>query len=806
MIKRLLPLLGLALFLPQLAGAAGLYERVTEIVRTEQASEREIEDSVARYVAAAFREDSFDLKAEEVTAIVRGQGHSVCQTREGPTFAKCMGVIERVTQLANDENRIRLIGRMLQASATAYELPISDLPGRTLQLSNDLRGILNIWSAGTGNIVSTMRDAQIRTIEADESVLEPLLLAAGMELASLPPEEKIAAVWRYQYGVRLVRGSRAPTFPVPVIPSTSGPGTESQFLTHRWNDLEMALMKIWDEIEDDTFDPPLSAGETVYISFSTELLGRTVSDNIIVWARVDGDPVHPFGDVGLQWETPLEPVLPSLLTATGGVIPGGNYPPEPVSTANNVTTLRDGQGLCTSAIAQRGYLCRPFVLTAANERCPFEPQGAPDAIKLGHCERIGDQRFTAAGADVCREIAWKDKEQFNPNTQCKVALRCSQNCTPGVQASAKVDLKDANGVISVCVNEQTEFANTYLLYHELIHVYQNCSLPVGFDPVAGKTQEERNAICCRREGEGYRAQCDMMERDGVFDSLPSVDGIPLNAETCAESWTDFACGEQQGFNGCYTSYSYTPTFRQAMAEASGKNPKNVPASCSAAINLTTMDPRVKALKESIERRDDVCTPANRTTYKNRIGNNLCYIGQCAEQSVELHTIAGGRTPAGVGDEEAPWTSPLTGTPLGNILMNPPLSQAQLPSYRPALLVREAEIALCQAQGLPPYTPPILCMVGADRQLGIARSTVTDVAGGLMQQRTEQEQLLADLLEVTPALGTRVGTDLYSRYLREANRSFAGILAMAVQLFHEIQTVEFPTEMCPIGSGLPTTSN
>ena len=58
---------------------------------------------------------------------------------------------------------------------------------------------------------------------------------------------------------------------------------------------------------------------------------------------------------------------------------------------------------------------------------------------------------------------------------------------------------------------------------------------------------------------------------------------------------------------------------------------------------------------------------------------------------------------------------------------------------------------------------------------------------------------ATIANVTPALGTRVGTDLYSRYLREANRSFAGILAMAVQLFKEIQTIDFPTEMCPVGS-------
>lgn len=447
-----------------------------------------------------------------------------------------------------------------------------------------------------------------------------------------------------------------------------------------------------------------------------------------------------------------------------------------------------------------------------NSATCVEQGGSPSETEQG-CKANGcnlpapkQQRFTLSGPDVCREIKWKESTPFDPNTQCKVAMRCGTNCVPGVNASAVTEAKNAQGVIPICMST-TETSPTYLLVHELIHAYQKCDRPVGFNPYTGMTQVQRGAACCMVEGEAYQAQCAMMERDGVFldangDRKNSSSGVPFNAETCMEAFTHFACGEQQGYKGCFMSRTYDGNFFTELQTAITNNPLGVPSSCVDAIDTGKMDARVKQFIETIESRDDVCRPGEVNVYKNRIGNNACYIGQCVEQSIELHRIAAGQTPGSVGDQMAPWDAPETGTPLGNVLMNPPLSQGRLPAYRPELLMREMEAALCQLQGLPPRTPPILCAVDAMRQLELTQQIGADTAMGLANQQQEQKASLQDLLDLSQGVGARAGTNMYGQYLRESNRSFAGILSMANELLEELDKIDFPTEMCPAGKDLP----
>lgn len=919
--KKFLTIIGTCatLMLSQTASAESLYERIKDDIAHEIAAE-EIDAELADYIAAIHKE-KWDLEAEDIHTILRGNGSVVCGDKAidepGKTLMECQIMVGDVTRLAGYEKNVRSLGRSLQSIATGYELPISDLPGRSMKLSTDLRGVVNMWSAGTGSIKSTITGALIRNVAVDPETFEPLIQTVAEELDSLSPEERTAAVWRYQYGARLVRGTRNPRFPPQPDDGQSNPGTERQYMFKQWDDLEETLRGIWDEISDDTFDPPLSKNETVYYVFPQDMLKGNLPDNIIVWARIDGDAANgqPFGDVGLQWETPLEPVLPSLMTEDDDPILGGNYPPEPVGTNGSEDPQPvDGHGLCTSPSALRGYLCRTFVLEAPEERCPDPGDLNKDAINLVHCQQGREdpledsgvwccneeknrcsqatnslkcvqgggspsatmegcaangcpvpavnpvlcclknnggmcvetvnsvecitrggapsadaaacvangcaapkpelQRYTAAGADVCRDINWKTPQGFDPQTQCKVQLGCSPSCALGTGKSAETTAKTTDGIIQICAAANSpDIQDTYLIFHEMVHAYQLCSYPPGTiykKPANNASENERremkqwnSALCCRMEREAYRAQCDMMALDGVFDGMTPIDDIPLNAETCAELWTDFSCGPRDGYDGCYTSYEYTPAFKNAMLLASGKNPKNLPDTCAAAIDPTTMDSRMKAMKESIERRDDICRPGEETTYTNRIGNNLCYIGQCVEQSTERHRLTPGRTAAGVSDEVAPWDDRMTGAPYGNLIMNPPISQGILPAYRPHLLIREAEIALCQLQGLPPQTPPVLCLADPNRQLEQPAESGISIAYNLVQQTYEQNLSTADMLTLIPYLGSREATDLYGDYMREASRSFAGILDIAAQMLDEVKDMEFPTEMCPVGDGFPT---
>lgn len=856
MMRLLFLFIGILLCARPVDAAMPLYDRIKQTIERETGKE-EIDPPVAAFVAAVLSNPSFTITTGEVTRIVRGEGQAVCGARANASVLDCDALIDTVERLVEREERIRALGRSLQAIATSYELPISDLPGRALSTANDLRGIQNIWGAGTGSIKIASAGPPIRIISADPDTFRTLFTDIGESLETLPEEERIAAVWRYQYGVRLVRGERAPRFPAPYIDSSSGPGTERQYLFKRWDALEEALIAVWNLLLTATFDPPLGTNETVYYTIPANLLDETMPDNIMLWMHIDGNPAesHPFGDVGLQWSTPLEPVLPSLQSETGSFILGGRYPPEPAVPYDDEMVPIDGAGLCSSPTALRGYLCRPYEQVPPELRCPKPDEPVPpDTIELRHCLQPpaeggvwcclgsgrtcrqvkntgscsifggvssdtpegcslngcrvpkGATRVTIAGPDTCRELTWKDAKPFDINRQCKLELRCAPSCAPGMDSFTL--LKDGTGVVRVCVNENTSGPATYAVYRALVRAYQFCKEPPSktpTEPYRDMTIDEATRACCRGEGEANQAVCAMMERDGMFEAGANYEGVPFNAETCAETLTHWMCSQNE-MKGCYLSRFYPAGFPGALfGYIDGRNPSNVPDLCTDATHGITRDPRIAAMKETIEKRDDLCDPGQVNQYKNRIGNNLCYIGQCVEQSEELHRLGGARTPATVSDELTPWDSALTGTPLGNLLMNPPIIQGQLPTYRPGLLIRTVEQALCQLQGLPPRTPPILCAINPVRQLREHRTTGMETVFGLLTQEEQYAVSAEDLLTLSPAIGSRIGTSLYGTYLRDATRSFAGVLTIANRLLNELTHIAFPIEMCPISPNLPPAS-
>jgi hypothetical protein len=900
-----------------------LYTRLKAQVEQEL-SVGNVDDDVVTYLQLLFVEP-WGLNEQQVRDVLQGNALKACN--DAPTGHKlhdrvpCNEMASIVQKTAAREQTIRTLGRTLTVLVTGYELPLSDLPERTLRLSTDLLGILNIWSAGTGSVLTSPDAPTIRTVTVEESAVRPQLEQVAEELKKLSAEEQVAAVWRLRYGARLITGQRLPHFPEPIVPGGDTEGTERQYLDKHWEDLENRLKQLWEAVYAVRIDPPLTSTETAYVVFPEGLMQELLPDNIIVWVRIDGDPRNAYADVGLDWTIPLNPVFPSLREeGTDEPILGGEFPPEPVIEERAGEEPWDGMSLCTNPLARRGYLCRPFETMEATLRCPVEVPADNDTITLVHCTATADKtkstlqwcslsgqggtcypldpvacrnaagrscgtleecqktfgctpnpppaqpmwcclkkagnmcavttsstecvqrggspsqdeegcvkngceapvppdiRYTNASADVCREITWKNSEPFDPKTQCKVSLKCAPSCELAPGGTAQTKKKDAQGNIEICTQANpSDIVGTYIIYHELVHAYQSCNMPVGYDfgyktaePGASAQEQadinrHNQEVCCRNEGEAYRAQTSAMERDGVFknaDGTPIiVDGVVMNADTAAEAATDWSCKTR---GGCFTSHAYTNNFfSQYIVISETHNPKDLPDLCADAIDPKKMDPRVKALKELVEKRDDVCTPVTETEYLNRIGNNVCYIGQCVEQSVELHRITAGRSPAGVQDSVAPAQEPITGTPLGNLLTNPPLSQYRFPPYRPQLLAQTLDAALCQSVGLPPLMPPVLCLVEANRQLQLTRGIGLETIIGLAGQGNEQEVDLRDLVDLARGIGVRTGTELYSEYLRESSRSFAEIIGMAGELLRQLDSIDFPTEMCPISPGLPS---
>lgn len=805
----------------QSAAPSTVYTRIKAQVQKEMSADA-FDDDIVTFVRMLYK-DTWNLTDEDVKNVLRGDPTKACATVQNGMPANdlvnCETLKASLLKAAQQEQQVRTLGRRLTTLVAGYELPLSDIPERTQHLSSDLLGIISIWSAGTGKVTDAPKagDAPvIRTINVDSAAVLPGLGAVATALKALTPEERTAAVWRYQSGMRLVTGRRAPDFPAPLLPDATPNGTERQYLAKHWNKVEDALNLLWQMTSAVPINPPLAANEVAYV----RLTRSGLPDNVIVWVRLDGDPKHRYGDAGLEWDLPLEPVFPSLKKdGADDVILGGLYPPEPVVEKNGKKEPLNGMQLCTNPLAIRGYLCHPFEVTEPREQCPDDTQKNGDTITLVHCTKTGSTlRYTAAGADVCREIDWKNPEPFDPNTQCRVTVRCANDCN-NQPHHAYTSPKNPDGSIDVCVENRVSAVTpaSYVVYHELVHAYQFCGQPPTSNiytqnPPGASAQDirrirdENAERCCRVEGEAYRLQCDMMERDGVFAGI-SVGNIPINGQICGEVLTDAGCKEVEAngekLPGCFLSMDYPANAADDIQKAMINNPKNVAPSCADAIDPLKMDPRVAALKESVERRDDVCTPATETNYMNRIGNNICYIGQCAEQSVELHRITGGRSPAVTQDGVSPFADPQTGTALGNLLSNPPLSQYRFPAYRPELLVRTLDEALCQSAGLPALMPPALCAAEATRQLQLTRVTGLETALGLVRQNTEQNIDLRDTLNLARGIGVRTGTELYSDYLRESSRSFAEVIGMATRLLEQLNTISFPTEMCPISPGLPT---
>lgn len=819
----------LSLLLPAVASAAQnkpLYDQMKEKVEAEVAV-KDVEKPVAKFIKALYKKKKIELTDEQLNDALKGKQPEACASKEGvDTFATCSDLLSTVQSINAFENRVRNAGRTFQLTATSYELPISDLPSRVIRTASDLRGIVSIWSAGTGSIKTALSGGLLRVKSADVDALRELVSGVGQAIEELTDEEKVAVIWRYQYGVRLAKGERGPLYPARADDEMSGPGTERQYLFKHWEDVETKLNAVWEEVADDTFDPPLSSNESVLYSFPASFFDETLPENVILWIRVDkrGDSKqpHPLGDVGLEWKTPLEPVLPAL-TKDGEddePILGGDYPPEPVKEESGKKKPIDGVGLCSGAEAQRGYLCRAFDPDAGAERCPESQNKQSDTITLTSCTPPEkEKRETLAGPDVCREVNYLQRAPaqtpFDKETECRVEVSCDDDCKDDAWAFAK----DGNGIIKICLRNRMKYTVPafHILAHELTHAYELCAekpgtltykeVPDGPPEERVKILEENRVKCCRFEGAGNQAEYSQLEKDGGFAGVPDVDGIPLNAQTCAEATTTKGCMSDENPRGCNVSRVYTEKFFEACTKGVFAKVQR-PMKCEDIVKTVdgkkvVVDDSLAQFVETIERRNDVCRIGAQSVYKNRIGNNICFAGQCIEESTERSRVVGGRSPSTMGDAFAPFDDPTTGTPLGRALVNPPVTQTFIPPYRPQLAMRDLEVTLCQLQGLPPLTPPILCAIQSSRRLTMSIAAQVEHAQSLLMQQQDTSDPVEALLRLSPGIGARIGTQLYASYLHEASRSFADILTMANRLFQEMLTVKFPDQMCPMNDALPT---
>lgn len=412
------------------------------------------EESVVEFVKNIFQGKGVTLNKEKINAALVENKNVLCEPESGTpkTRTDCELLFHQIRAVATAEAQVRMLGRDLQAITAGYEFPIEGEVGRFLDLPLQYNSIISIWRTGTGSIGATATGS-VRTVVLDKDSVSGPLETLGARLRFLSDEERTAAVWRYRHGYQFIRGDHGPPiWPLPpVVPfhkesdpkdPQNGLDTERQHLFRRVEDIEKALEDIWNleaiqKIKDDpnAIDPPLKKGEIVLFVFPPKIVERTLPQNILVWARLeyadrtyakDRKAPYTWGDIGLQWHIPIDPVAPSLIGfSSQKPILGGQYPPNPID--NKTGKPLDGLGLCVHPTGRQGYLCRART-PLGEEVCQEEIEPEPDTIILARCSEkppSTDLKKTEEQL-VCPGISWRDeKESAQGNKDKKPKTVCS---------------------------------------------------------------------------------------------------------------------------------------------------------------------------------------------------------------------------------------------------------------------------------------------------------------------------------------------------------------------------------------------
>lgn len=766
------PVQGLAL-----TPTISVYRTILDSTRRELVAAAPTEN-IRAFAEAVLRERGHIVQENDVLWALQGKRDQLCTTKdrqEGLDRVACEQHIEHIRTLVHDEEALRALGNSLQAIATSYELPSSALPGSIAEGPME-GGILEFWRTGRGAVDTTASGRALRVLRFPEAAEDGRDIAAALD--ALTEEERIAAVWHYLHGVKYVRGERTDTVPAPTADDPTlpenAPGTERQYLFKSQEAVEAALDNIFAALQAELggIDPPLQANEVAV--FAPPL---SLGNDVIVWARSD--------DVGLQYDLPIETVLPSLLAGTTPIL-GGRFPPAPANADD--ATPQESQGLCSHPRLEDGYLCQP--MTEKNVECLEEPEPDSDSLVLTSCTATTGSSATLSGPDICRDIEWRDGE-FDPRYQCTVNIGCKDVCNDatGVPNPAVVGHtyeKKADGSVDVCVRSEAPIPQAYLAIMGLSAAHRVCGMEPFEKIAAPPTRPEALGICCNIMGFGARSMCEAMAEDGVLRGEPGDE--PISVRDCIDAQVNFSCQTT-----CFREIADGVTGEiQRRAQA---NPANLPDMCTEGL-----DRRGQLLLEAAEKRDDICRAERPITFRSTIGNTLCHFGSCLEEALDMSRVTPGMVPMHTTDQTAPFESDTKRPPLVAMKVQQPLSvSGRLPAYRPAALAQAFDTALCQLNGLPATTPPALCAFDPSRRLSIPIDNLLPMADSLAAQPLSLSGPTAAMERLAAGMGAKIGAEMFARYLGTAARGLTDTINRTSELITEMGATEFPARMCTVGA-------
>ena len=776
LIGLMLPGIGLTIDSPVYQHAKTQTELELNLAKTEM----EVERFTIRLMNEREDIKLLNLKAIEIDMAVENKYKDLCAKREVDDkellLSECAKLARDIPITVTRSTQDRIFARDLQTIATSYEVGTDGYTGRIHKISTGLPSIISIWESGVDKFTNPVQKTRIRSgTLPDDSVMNPLYNQLVTELEKLIDKSEtgkhgvdnlVAAVWRYRHGFWPMKENETC--------HETGDGSELEKLSMRWCGVEDALEKIWEKVPKE-FNPELAPGEIAYFPPKKKTVAGI---EIIIWMRAD--------DAGIIWDIPLEPVFPSTISANDELVLGGEYPDPPKEPESD-------EGICSHPFARRGYLCRPVL----DDTCPTgkEVEAKGDKminLSLTGCEqpRLKTEiRTTEAGPDICRTGGWKtpiNEDEFKKDTPKK-----NPDLRPGECSNCVVDLycgncgdlsgityaKNENGVIEICIGPNSVIDTKYVVIHEMVHAQQYCDQP--FEPIhPPNTREE----CCAAEYYPYLVSCKAMAEDGVFDETK------YSIEECATMMSDGSCTMVK--NACSGLPDNDVRRNEFLKTIKSENPEK----CEHAVNFDTIDSRVLEIKESL---NSSCNPKCESEYVNTIGNNLCYIGQCIEESLEAHRLIPGRMPLVTQDEAFPWDSCSAEDPNNaSVLFVPPFSSPEIPPYKGQHVIENLDSLLCQINGFPRLSPPVLCNFDPRRSFALPSESFLKMFYGLVGQESAQDTHVSDLQSSLENISARMGATLFVEYLKPALKGFGEILGTVSTLTKQIGETKFPVQMCP----------
>lgn len=743
------------------------------------------------------------LTDDQITAIITNNYLSSC------TGVNCVKNAEPIQNIYDSTINQRDFARQLQRIAYSYEagtIGITNDPGSLANIWPSIRGI---WLSGTDNTISTQPSSMVRFIKLDDeydSKIQDILseiTALTTNSSGLPSMDELeAAVHRYRHGYRDL-------FTESSCESHNNDLEDEPNLLlaiHlRYCDLENAINRLYEALQDYEYDPPLQTGEIAV--FTRDLFMNAKDKDVYIWARND--------DIGLNWIYGIDSPHSTLVYEDELVETPWDYddPPEEPDFL---------KGLCSHPLAKEGYMCRPV----SAELCPVDPDdcltddsgGCADTegksvIGLLACTPSNIQKYTRespSGQNICQIGAWLEQpveadgyddlsqiyhdkdsgenddivEEMNECSNCVIDFYCSDSCPARGDEESFAFQKTDTGIQKVCIPNSVESHDRliyYLAIHETVHAQQMCGQPPNTN--IATTAEQ----CCAAENEAYVVTCNALWEDGILQQTD------YTIEQCAAILSNVACNEF-GEKACTIVETDAEEFTDDLVEVFEKQDEDgVPMqSCEEVIANPT-----SKLTSMVASTGPVCNPNCAAKYENTIGNNLCYIGQCIEQSWEQNRLVPGRVPSTTQEQAFPWESCMNPDPqLGTIGSVAAGNTTRLPVYEPFRLVEQVDKELCRLNGYPLQTPPVLCMYNSNESVNLTFTTAFTLSQ-VTQERMNNDALLRSITGHSLSnVSNRNTSAMLATYLKTAILSMNEVLSNVQRLLLQIGTVQLPTVMCP----------